>query len=85
VEIHPAAYALNTEVGRDNRRRNKADGQQAIRFVILSSAYVVDPANLDWNLLLADLRKLSVMAENRLEESSDNENPAASISRQKQQ
>jgi hypothetical protein len=46
---------------------------------------MVDEADLDWNLLLADLRKLSVMAENRLEESSDNENPAASISRQKQQ
>jgi hypothetical protein len=84
VEIHPAAVALNTGAGRDNHNRNKADGKQAIRFVILLSVYVVDPANLDWNLLLADLRKLSAIVENEEEENTAYEKPAAPAVRQKQ-
>jgi hypothetical protein len=84
VEIHPAALALNTDAGRDNCRRSKADRRQAIRFVVLSSAYMVDPANLDWNLLLADLRRLSAIAENEEEENTAYEKPAAPTVRQKQ-
>jgi len=84
VEVHPAALALNTDAGRDNRRRKKADGLVAIRFAILSSAYMVDPANLDWNLLLADLRKLSAIVENEEEENTAYEKPAAPAVRQKQ-
>ncbi len=84
MEIHPATLALNTDEGRDNRRRRKADGLVAIRCVILPSAYMVDPASLDWNLLLADLRKLSVIVENEEEENTADEKPAAPTVRQKQ-
>jgi hypothetical protein len=44
---------------------------------------MVDPANLDWNLLLADLRKLSAIVENEEEENTVYEKPAATV-RQKQ-
>ena len=63
MEIHPATLALNTDEGRDNRRRRKADGLVAIRCVILSSAYVVDQADPSWNLLLVELSRLSKIAE----------------------
>jgi hypothetical protein len=45
---------------------------------------MVDPANLDWNLLLADLRRLSAIAENEEEENTAYEKPAAPTVRQKQ-
>jgi hypothetical protein len=45
---------------------------------------VVDPANLDWNLPLADLRKLSAIVENEEEENTAYEKPAAPTVRQKQ-
>ena len=45
---------------------------------------VVDPANLDWNLLLADLRKLSTIVENKEEENTAYEKAAAPTVRQKQ-
>ena len=48
------------------------------------SGQVVDPANLDWNLLLADLRKLSAIVENEEEENTVYEKPAAPTVRQKQ-
>jgi hypothetical protein len=44
---------------------------------------MVDAANLDWNLLLADLRKLSAIVENE-EENTAYEKPAAPTVRQKQ-
>lgn len=48
------------------------------------NAKVVDPANLDWNLLLADLRKLSAIVENEEGENTAYEKPAAPTVRQKQ-
>jgi hypothetical protein len=45
---------------------------------------VVDPANLDWNLPLADVRKLSAIVENEEEENIAYEKPAAPTMRQKQ-
>ena len=63
MEVHPAALALNTGAGRDSRRRKKADGYPAIRFVILSFAYMVDQADPSWNLLLVELSRLSKIAE----------------------
>ncbi|MCE5193525.1 hypothetical protein LLF88_06300 [bacterium] len=45
---------------------------------------MVDPATLDWNLLLADLKKLSVIVENEEEENTTDEKPAAPTVRQKQ-
>jgi hypothetical protein len=48
------------------------------------SETVVDPVNLDRNLLLADLRKLSAIVENEEEENTAYEKPAAPTVRQKQ-
>jgi hypothetical protein len=45
---------------------------------------MVDPANLDWNLLLADLRKLSTIVGNEEEENTAYEKPAAPTARQTQ-
>jgi len=45
---------------------------------------MVDPATLDWNLLLADLRKLSAIVENEEEESTGYGKSAAPTVRQKQ-
>jgi hypothetical protein len=45
---------------------------------------MVDPANLDWNLLLADLKKLSAVVENEEEENTAYEKPAAPTVRRKQ-
>jgi hypothetical protein len=45
---------------------------------------MVDPANLDWNLLLADLRNLSTIVENEEEENTAYEKPAAPTARQTQ-
>jgi hypothetical protein len=45
---------------------------------------MVDPANLDWNLLLGDLRKLSAIVENEEEENTAYGKPAAPTVRQKQ-
>jgi hypothetical protein len=44
---------------------------------------MVGQADLDWNLLLGDLSKLSVIVENHEEEISGREEPAAPILRQK--
>jgi transcription elongation factor Elf1 len=44
---------------------------------------MVDPANLDWNLLIADLRKLSTIVENKEEENTAYEKAAAPTVRQK--
>ena len=74
MEVHPAAVALNTEAGRDNHNRNKADGKQAIRFVILLSVYVVDQADPSWNLLLVELSRLSKI----VEQSANNRNHESS-------
>jgi hypothetical protein len=63
VEVHPAALTLNTDAGRDNRRRKKTDGLVVIRFIIFSFAYVVDQADPSWNLLLVELLRLSKIAE----------------------